>query len=140
MATPKTGNPNGRPTKYKPEYCESIVHYFHNHNGFPTIEGFAVYECDVDPDTLLNWQKKYPDFLGAVKKAKAIQKHRLNEGGMAGTLNTAYAIFFAKNNCGMSDKTEVIQQLDMKADVKTTVVEVVTRDQVDDDDIGYVES
>lgn len=106
MATPPTGRPEGRPTKYKPEYCEDIIAYFHDHQGFPTIEGFAVYECDVDPDTIVNWTKNHPEFFGAYKKAKAIQKHRLQEGALSGELNTTFSIFFGKNNCDMSDRVQ----------------------------------
>lgn len=96
----------GRPTKYKPEYCEDIIAYFHDHQGFPTIEGFAVYECDVNIDTVYEWAKIHPEFSEAKKKAMSIQKHRLCEGAFSGELNTTFSIFFAKNNCGMKDKVE----------------------------------
>lgn len=104
--TPKTGKPMGRPTDYKPEYCERVIDYFKTHVGFPTIEGFATLAIDVCADTIQEWKKVHPDFSVSCKKAMEIQKHRLCEGAMDGTHNTAFAIFFAKNNCGMKDKVE----------------------------------
>ena len=110
MATPSTGVGRGvgggAPEKYKEEYCEEIIHYFRNYSGFPTLEGFATDVLDVDPDTLLNWREKHPKFFGAVKKAKAIQKNTLIQGGLSGEYQTGFAIFVGKNNCDMKDKVE----------------------------------
>ena len=56
----------GRPSKYKPEYCEMIIE--HMAKGL-SIESFAgvVGVCE---DTLNEWSKQYPEF----KEARAIGK------------------------------------------------------------------
>jgi len=105
MATPKTGNPNGRPTDYKPEYCDAIVSYFLDCEEYPTIEGFCI-PYEFCTSSLYLWADTYPDFMESKKKAIEIQKHRTMTGAMNGTLNTAYAIFVNKNCHNMKDKVE----------------------------------
>ena len=66
-STPKrNANPVGRPTKYKPEYCQQIIDFMSQGK---SMERFAV-SIDVMPDTILNWTKEHEEFLGAYKKAK----------------------------------------------------------------------
>ena len=119
----------GRPTKYKPEYCDEIVEFFtrkpfepliHNDavvmdkNGnpvmtpcpLPTKEGFAI-KIGVDPDTLGNWAKAHEKFFGAVKKAEARQKEILIQNGLMGNYEKVFAIFVAKNVTDMRDRKEI---------------------------------
>lgn len=105
MATPKTGQPMGRPTDYKPEYCEAIVTYFLESEEYPTLEGFCI-PYAFSTSSLHVWAEKYPDFMDSKKKAVEIQKHRTIKGAMDGSLNTAYSIFIGKNCHGMKDKVE----------------------------------
>jgi len=105
MATPKTGEPEGRPTKYKPEYCDAIVTYFLESEGYPTLEGFCI-PYTFSTSSLFDWANTYPEFSESKKKAVEIQKHRTMEGAINGSLNTAYAIFINKNCHGMKDKVE----------------------------------
>jgi len=106
-----------RPTKYKKEYCKSIVEYFNvtpytdkvcwtsfnektwavkentrpRPTDFPTLEWYA-HTIGVDTDTIVNWTKKHEEFFGAYKKAKALQKHIL----IVNWLNWTYKEWFAK--------------------------------------------
>jgi len=105
MATPKTGNPMGTPTKYKPEYCEAIVSYFLNSEEYPTLEGFCI-PYTFSTSSLHDWANSHPDFSDSKKKAIEIQKHRTIKGAMSGELNTAYAIFIGKNCHNLKDKVE----------------------------------
>ncbi len=56
----------GRPTKYKPEYCEEVRNLF--------LLGYTVDEVclslGVAEPTYRDWLKKYPDFSRAVKEGK----------------------------------------------------------------------
>lgn len=56
----------GRPTKYKPEFCEQGAKL--------CLKGFIDDEIadffDVDVATLNRWKLKYPDFCASLKKAK----------------------------------------------------------------------
>ena len=105
MATPPTGNPEGRPTSYKPEYCEAIVSYFLNSEEYPPLEGFCI-PYTFSTSSLLDWAEKYPEFSESKKKAIEIQKHRTMKGAMSGELNSTYAIFIGKNCHGLKDKVE----------------------------------
>lgn len=120
----------GRPTKYKPEYCQQIIDYFNVEpqqttykktyyadgtlkseepvvlaEQFPTLQGFA-HEIGVDVDTLLNWTKKHDEFFGAYTRAKELQEKIWLINGMGGLYNSQFAQFFGKNCLGYKDKTE----------------------------------
>lgn len=113
-------NKGGRPTKYKPEYCDAIIEFFDRErerrrelNGKEEVVGahlpqFAdfAHSIGVDYDTLLNWRDKYPDFFGAYKKAKKLQESVLVQNTLQGHYNPAFAIFWSKNCMGWSDKRE----------------------------------
>jgi hypothetical protein len=108
--------PAGAPTKYKPEYCEQIVHYFDvtptvqekADTGlviFPTFERFAA-NINVNFETLLNWGKEHPEFFESYKKCKEMQKAFLIQAGLNGLYAPAAFCFVAKNCTDMRDKTE----------------------------------
>src|SRR3989338_6599187 len=106
----------GRPTKYKPEYCQRIIDYMngdgdqiykpfayegdvsdHQLGYLPRFfEGFAR-EIGVTRDTLNEWCKVYPKFSDAYKKAKEIQLEKFTKGLVSGVYNSAGAIFAMKN-------------------------------------------
>jgi len=122
-------SPVGRPTKYKPEYCQELIEFFDREpyrplvvdgvaltdkNGravftpceFPTFERFA-YKIGVHRETLRNWCDKYPDFFAAYKKAEMLQKDILIQNGLMGQYEKTFAIFTAKNVTDMRDKQEI---------------------------------
>lgn len=140
--------PVGRPTKYKPEYCEKIIEYFDVKpyiqrtktirqkdgsvseieedypNDLPTLAGFSV-SIDVDRDTLKEWAKVHPDFSAAYKKAKAMQYDFLVTNGMRGLTVPSFTIFAAKNimywrdkQPGEEDKTVTLSDLRNKSDAE----------------------
>lgn len=109
--------PGGRPTKYKPEYCQEIVDWFKAHKipqefelkkppVFPTIERFAT-NINVCKDTLYEWGKVYPAFSDALKKAHEIQMAIWQEGSMRGLFPPAFTIFLGKNVFKWTDKHDV---------------------------------
>lgn len=55
--------PAGRPSEYKPEYCEQIIEHMAKGNSFWS---FAA-EVDVSFETLSNWCAAHPEFLEAKK-------------------------------------------------------------------------
>jgi len=124
-------HPGGRPTKYKPEYCEQIVKFFacpknervvksittgKNEyekteyttipNELPTFAKFAR-SIGVAYDTVCDWVKVHPEFLHAHNEAKRLQEEFLIDNGLAGLYPPASYIFTAKNITTMRDKTEV---------------------------------
>lgn len=126
MEKKKRKEPFGRPTKYKPEYCEQIIEFFDieqtmkkkkqvaTNKGvveieeeeaaeFPTFVDFAM-EIGVNIDTLKEWRDKHPNFSAAYKKAKKLQEGLIISNGMKGRYNTTFALFFLKCNAGWNDK------------------------------------
>lgn len=122
--------PGGRPTKYKPEYCDEIVEFFsveptrevevvtidkkgnesvryeQKPNPLPQLVHFAA-KIGVDDDTIVEWAKKHKEFSAAYNKTKRLQKAFLIENGLhAGRYAPAFAIFTAKNITDMRDVIE----------------------------------
>lgn len=58
-------NPIGRPSKYKPEYCEQLIEHMASGLSF---ESFAAI-VDVNQDTLHEWAKVHEEFSEAKKAA-----------------------------------------------------------------------
>lgn len=119
----------GRPTKYKPEYCEEIIRYFSQEcikeivevvEGknwsketvryepifFPTFELFAA-KIGVDDDTLVEWSKVHKDFSAAYSRAKSLQKGALLQYSTLGKFNSNFAQFLAINNMGMESRKKL---------------------------------
>lgn len=126
----KPKHPGGRPTKYKPEYCQAILDYFNKSattvkqktyvtkngteiveevekaNAMPTIEGFAR-SIEINTESVTNWVKDHEEFSDAYLRAKAMQKDILIENGLKGLYNSQFATFVAINCTDMRQKTEV---------------------------------
>jgi len=88
----------GRPTKFKPEYCQKLID--HMKQGF-SFASFTA-ETKVNQDTLYHWLKIYPEFADAYIEADACNRKTLEGvllGNATGKLkgNAAAAIFIIKN-------------------------------------------
>lgn len=124
----------GRPTKYKPEYCDLIVDFFAeaqayielNHETdetrrrvfpkkFPTMARFAS-SIGVAAITLHEWASSkdengellYPDFSMSYKQSLEIQESLLLEGGLSGAYNPAITRFVLANHHGYRNEKEVV--------------------------------
>lgn len=128
----KEKKPVGRPTDYKPEYCQKMIDFFNvphiikvekeitnpdgsitiketeRPNKLPTFEAFA-FSIGHHRETLRNWCESYPEFFAAYKKAQDLQKDMLIYLGMVGLYNPTFTIFTAKNITDMKDKQEIAQ-------------------------------
>lgn len=100
--------PVGRPTLYKPEYCQLLIQ--HMKEGF-SYETFAAV-TDVSIQTLYDWEKAHPEFLEAKNHAwpkRQLFWEGLNRGITAGKIkgNPATMIFTLKNANGWRDKHDI---------------------------------
>lgn len=118
----------GRPSKYKPEFCQGLIE--HMGQGF-SFESFAAV-IEVNRDTLYAWEKEYLEFSDA--KSIAFDKnlmfweklgidHILNESESFGegvsrskSLNSTIWIFNMKNRHKWRDR-----QPDESADVNVNI-------------------
>ncbi len=124
----------GRPTLYKPEYCELIIEYFNrdpietvkiekmDESGecydppkfkmvrepcqCPTFEYFSA-KIGVTRQTVSSWCKTYPEFLTAYETARAYQANIMLVNGMSGAYNAGFTGLSMKNMHGWKDKSEV---------------------------------
>lgn len=123
--------PAGRPTKYKPEYCEQMIEFFdreptekrfksrveddekgtkttYEERGInlPTFTSFArkIGVCD---DTVNEWAKVHPAFSEAVGICKKLQEDIWKINALNGNYNSTFAVFLGKNVFGYKDKSEV---------------------------------
>lgn len=62
--------PAGRPTKYKPEYCEMVVEHMKNGK---SLTSFAA-SIGAYRDIIYAWQRANPEFLHACKHAQALSQ------------------------------------------------------------------
>lgn len=110
----------GRPTKYKPEYCQMVVD--HMAEG-ASLTSFAA-EIDVARSTINEWIDANPDFSEAVKRAKAkcaAWWERVGRSGaQGGDVNPTLVIFGLKNMA--ADDWREKQELDVnqKSEIKVS--------------------
>ena len=117
--------PFGRPSEYKPEYCQLIIDHMAKGYSFEACAG----KIGVDKITLYRWVKAHPDFCHA--KAIAFERSRdfwetiaidnvvnTSESGYdelgnkvskSKSLNSAAWIFNMKNRFGWRDRVEFNQ-------------------------------
>ena len=116
------GYVHGKPTSYRPEYCESIIEYFASadsweinydaknsgkvlpHSKLPTRERWC-HQIGVSTETCRLWTLAHPEFKQAYEIAMGLQKAFLLELGAAGIGNHITALMLRTNH-GMKDAPE----------------------------------
>jgi transposase len=98
----------GRPSDYKPEYCNQLINFMAEGYSFEAFAGYIGKHKDV----LYNWAKKNPDFNDAKKIAFARCQYFWERKGMEGMqkgrdFNATVWIFNMKNRFFWRDRTEV---------------------------------
>lgn len=137
MATALISVPNvapriGRPSGYKPEYCESVLEYFTRERAprrievtseesdkdgkktvyrnlcaeLPDMTGFCI-EVGIGRETLYRWQREHAEFRDACNTARMIGESIAVDRGNNGLYPTAAYQFYMKNVYGWKDKTEI---------------------------------
>lgn len=103
-------NLGGRPTKYKPEYCQMLIDHMSEGLSF---ESFAAI-IDVNRETLYDWSRKIDEFSDAKKRAFDKSQLWWEKIGIEGlwnskdsSLNTGVYVFNMKNRFKWTDKVEV---------------------------------
>ena len=123
-------HPIGRPSKYKPEYCQQLVEFmsrepyrevqdvFTDKNGNerissrlvandpPFITAFAR-KIDVETSTMYDWGKEHADFHSALICARELQTEFIATNGMNGLFNSQFTKFAAVNMTDWRDKQEI---------------------------------
>lgn len=132
---PKKPKKKGRPTRYRPRFCEKLIQHFdiepweereipHYKDGqvvwndikilpvrMPTLRGFAK-KIGVGISTIYDWlnsehRSYHKDFSDAFTHAKEIRRDWLIDLGLSGGAPPASFKFVAVNVTEMRDKTDV---------------------------------
>ena len=152
---------NGRPTQYRLNYNNTV--YKLCLLGATDKEIASI--LDISEATLYKWKLKHPKFVEAIKegkekadaeianklyhRAKGYSHPDVHISNYMGDItitpltkhyppDPTSMIFWLKNRQPRLWRDK--QEIDQKINVDLTVVEVITKAQVDDDDIGYVEN
>jgi len=128
----ETVNKGGRPSKYKPEFCEQMIKFF-DRNPVETIEAGKLYDKEgnvtktltkevacqcptfekycadigISKQTFHNWVKEHEMFLDAYLKSKNFQANIMMVNGMSGMFNPGFTGLSMKNMHNWSDKQEI---------------------------------
>lgn len=70
----------GRPTKYRPEFCEKVVEW----GKLGKSRAWIASELDVAKATLQNWEAEHPDFLAAMTRAMTHSQRWWEDKGQGG--------------------------------------------------------
>lgn len=135
----------GRPSSYKPEYCENLISHFDidpiiykditiTYKDGTTCEK-SVPEASPTPyfsewqkkigisnQTMHDWTKVHVEFLDAYKRAKQLQEEFLMETALKGVHNSTFTIFAMKNICGWRDEQHI------KGDGFNQIINIVRSD------------
>jgi hypothetical protein len=68
----------GRPTKYKPEFCDTVLTNS-DIKAFGATDSAIAAALSVDRATIFRWRDEYPDFAAACEEAKRIANDRVKQ-------------------------------------------------------------
>jgi len=114
MATPKTGNPNGRPPKFKtPQQLAKLIDNYFAQMAISdepiTITGLCLYTGFCSRQTFYEYEER-PGFTDLIKTARLkvenAYERKLSSGQVIGAI-------FALKNMKWTDKTEIEMKGDM---------------------------
>ena len=99
--------PAGRPTTYKPEYCDLLLDHMKSGLSFESFGAIA----DCCEDTLFEWLKKHKEFSESYKKGISYSRKFWEDLGLVGTtegknFNATTWIFNMKNRFGWKDRND----------------------------------
>lgn len=117
----KKKSKGGRPSKYKPEYCEQLKELFKEGYDFRSACG----KLGINQTTGDRWCKRYPEFCLAKKEGKDMSYAFFIEKGLANLsdkgFNTTLWYMMMKNMHGWRDKHEQEIRLGEEKDNKLII-------------------
>lgn len=107
-------NKGGRPTKYRPEFCELLIEHMERGLSLDAFTGTIKerYGEYVGKRTIFDWLDRYPEFREAKDIGEGLGQCFLEEMGLtamnnpSSQFNSTVWIFAMKNRCGWRDKVE----------------------------------
>ena len=101
----------GRPSGYKPEYCDTVIEVMRQGYSKEAVAG----HLEISKDTLYQWEKAHADFSDALKRGVELSRifwertalETITHRKDTTQLNSTSWIFNMKNRFGWKDKTEI---------------------------------
>jgi len=78
-------HPGGRPTLYKPEYCQTLIDHMSNGLSYESFAGVV----GTAKQTIYDWEKAHPEFLDAKQRAFALSQVFWEQKGIDGLFSTS---------------------------------------------------
>ena len=108
----------GRPTKYKPEYCELLIEHMSRGMTYTSFAGHPRVRVNID--TLYQWEKDYPAFSEAKSVARQSNEYFFMDTALKyldkkKDFNTTMWYMMMKNIHGWRDKQEAEVSHQIKA-------------------------
>ncbi len=99
--------PAGRPTKYKKEFCDTVLELMR--------EGKSIVNCcaelDISRETFYSWMEKHKEFHDTVKRGMELSEHwwqeKARENLDSNQFNSTLWYMNMKNRFKWTDKQEV---------------------------------
>lgn len=128
----KKKRPEGRPTDYKPEYCDLLVTHFKSGKSYAAFAAL----CDVSRSTCFEWEQKHIEFANAKSRGWEhyqayweqighegvfTQTYKTDEGIRTVALNSAVWIY----NMKCRFRKDWHDSVDVKAEIKAEGAEEV---------------
>lgn len=120
----KVKKPNGRPTKYKKEYCEMLIEHMSKGLSFASFAGTVK----ANVDTLYEWVKVQPNFSDAFKQGQGLRAQYIEglalQAASGGKGSPQMLIFLLKN---LGTKYDFKDKTEQAITAEVTQVELVPR-------------
>lgn len=123
---PRKKHPGGRPTKYKPEYCQDLIDYFRvprpdpanpqSMAYFPTLDGWCC-TIGITRQTISDWVKVHPEFSHSYDISQQLGRNQLMHGGLSEKYNASFAKFVGVNLGMISEHTKTESKVDANVNV-----------------------
>lgn len=125
----------GQPTKFRPDFHPNDFLRLAR-QGKSIIQIAAIW--DVDRETIYNWDKKCPEFLGTIKKGQLLMEAWYSDLGQAAMLGQAtlngqkikvdlgYFVWMSKNICKWSDRVKNDDSVNVKSEEDVRVKVTLT--------------
>lgn len=82
----KGKHPGGRPTTYRPEYCEMVMEWGRQGKSRTWIAA----ELNTTRETLDDWTKRNPEFSDALTRAKIYEQQWWEDAGQSGMISDKF--------------------------------------------------
>lgn len=136
---PEIKRPVGRPSLYKPEYCDMVVELGKEGHSLTAIAALL----DFDKATLLDWKAKHEEFATALTRAKQLEQLWWEEAGRRALYSDKFQSVVWKTSMAARFREDYTERKEMTGagggPIKLQAVTLPV-DDMDDEDVEQIEA